>query len=69
MERQRPASIGVFGNLAVPGTRAGAIVSLGLVALAWFAIPVARPFLLGTGGLGSIIGLILWWRHSKQVAN
>jgi hypothetical protein len=64
-ERQRPASLGAFGNISVPGTRAGAVVSLGLVVIAWLAIPVARPFLLGTVGLGAVIGVLLWWKHGK----
>jgi hypothetical protein len=62
-ERERPSSPGSFGNLSVPGTRAGAIVSLGLVLLAWLTIPLARPFLLGTAGAGLAIGLILQWKH------
>ena len=66
VERQRPAPLGAFGNISVPGTRTGAIVSLGLVVLAWIAIPVARPFILGTGGLGLVIGLILWRKHSRE---
>ena len=49
----------------MPGTRAGAIVSLGLVLIAWLVIPLARPFILGTVGLGSIVGLILWRKQSK----
>ena len=61
----RPSYIGRYGGLSVPGTRAGAIVSIGLVVLAWIAIPLARPFLLGTVGLGALLGLLLWWRHSK----
>jgi hypothetical protein len=65
MERQRPASYSTFGNLSVPGTRAGAIVSLGLVFIAWLVIPIARPFILGTVGFGSVVGLILWWKHNK----
>ena len=64
-ERHRPASPGNFGSISVPGTRAGAIVSLGLVLIAWLVIPIARPFILGTVGLGSIVGLILWRKHSK----
>jgi hypothetical protein len=63
--RQKPASLGAFGNISVPGTRAGAIVSVGMVVLAWIAIPVARPFILGTVGLGSVVGLLLWRLHSK----
>ena len=62
----RPSYIGRYGGLSVPGTRAGAIVSIGLVVLAWIAIPLARPFLLGTVGLGALLGLLLWWRHSKS---
>jgi hypothetical protein len=64
-ERQRPASPSNFGNISVPGTRVGAIVSFGLVLIAWLVIPLARPFILGTVGLGSIVGLILWRKHSK----
>jgi hypothetical protein len=53
-----------FGTISVPGTRAGAIVSIGLVIVAWLAIPVARPFILGTLGLGSLVGFILWRKHN-----
>jgi hypothetical protein len=55
-----------FGNLPVPGTKAGAIVSIGLVFIAWFAIPVAQPFILGTLGLGALVGLFLTWLHSRK---
>jgi hypothetical protein len=65
IERQGPSSPNTFGNLSVPGTRAGAIVSLGLVVIAWLVIPLARPFILGTAGLGLLIGLILWWKHNN----
>jgi hypothetical protein len=54
-----------LGNVSVPGTRAGAIVSVGLVVIAWLAIPIARPFILGTVGLGVVVGLILWRKHSE----
>lgn len=63
---QRPKYIGRYGGLTVPGTRAGAVVSIGLVILAWAAIPIARPFILGTGGLGLVVGLLLWWKHSRS---
>jgi hypothetical protein len=59
--------IGKYGGLSVPGTRPGAIVTIGLVVLAWIAIPIARPFILGTGGLGLILGLIMWWRHNRSM--
>jgi len=58
--------IGRFGGLTVPGTPVGAIVSIGMAILCWLAIPIARPFILGTGGLGLIVGLILWWKHTKS---
>jgi hypothetical protein len=62
----KPSYIGRFGGLSVPGTRAGAVVSIGLVVLAWLAIPLARPFIVGTVGLGLVVGLLLWWRHTKS---
>lgn len=66
-DRQRASEpMRAMGNLPVPGTKAGAIVSLGLVILAWIAIPVARPFLLGTVGLGGLVGAAMWWRHSRE---
>jgi len=55
-----------FGNLPVPGTKAGAIVSAGLVIIAWMAIPVARVFILGTVGGGALVGLGLAWWHSRE---
>jgi hypothetical protein len=62
----KPSYIGRYGGVSVPGTRAGAVVSIGLVVLAWLAIPLARPFILGTVGLGLLVGLFLWWRHNKS---
>ena len=62
---KRPATLGILGNVSVPGTRAGAVVSIGMVILAWVAIPVARPFILGTVGLGLVIGLTRWWMHNR----
>ncbi|HEY2462251.1 MAG TPA: hypothetical protein VGI16_15690 [Candidatus Acidoferrum sp.] len=64
-EPPRPAALTTFGNIPVPGTRAGAIVSVGLVVIAWIALPVARPFILGTVGLGILVGLFLRWKHSR----
>lgn len=52
-----------FGAVNVPGTKVGAIVSIGLVVICWFALPLARLFILGTGGLGLLLGLFLYWKH------
>ncbi|HXN52118.1 MAG TPA: hypothetical protein VN943_09280 [Candidatus Acidoferrum sp.] len=65
MSSGKPSYIGKFGGLTVPGTPVGAIVSIGLVILAWLAIPIARPFILGTVGLGLVVGLVLWRKHAK----
>jgi hypothetical protein len=64
-ETPRPATRSGFGSVTVPGNKAGAIVSLGLMVVAWLALPVARPFILGTGGLGLIVGLFLRWKHGR----
>ena len=52
--------------MPVPGTKAGAVVSIGLVVVAWLAVPLARPFLLGTVGLGALLGVLLYWRHNRE---
>jgi len=65
MPSGKPNFIGKYGGLSVPGTQAGAVVTIGLVVLAWIAIPIARPFILGTVGLGALVGLILWWKHNR----
>jgi hypothetical protein len=66
MNDGKPFTPSSFGNLPVPGTKAGAVVCIGLVVIAWIALPIARPFILGTGGLGLVVGLILWWKHSRE---
>jgi hypothetical protein len=52
-----------IGSLVITGSYAGAIVALGIAAICWFGIPSARPFIIGSVGLGVILGLILWWKH------
>jgi hypothetical protein len=52
-----------FGTITIPGTPVGAIVSVGLVVICWFALPLSHIFILGTGGLGLILGLLLYWKH------
>lgn len=63
---RKSATLSAFGNVSVPGTRAGAIVALGLVIIAWLAIPGARLFILGTCGLGLLVGLSMSWLHSRE---
>jgi hypothetical protein len=58
--QNRPRS---FGTITIPGTPVGAIVSVGLVVICWFALPLSHLFILGTGGLGFIVGLLLYWKH------
>jgi len=52
--------------MPVPGTKAGAVVSIGLVVVAWVAAPLARPFILGTIGLGAIVGVLLYRLHNRE---
>jgi hypothetical protein len=61
--QNRPRSS--FGTITIPGTPVGAIVSVGLVVICWFALPLLHLFILGTGGLGLIVGLLLYWKHRK----
>jgi hypothetical protein len=55
-----------FSNVPIRDAKVGAFISLGLGIVCWFAFPVAHLFILGTGGLGLILGLILYWRHRNQ---
>ena len=64
-QRSQPQRL-AFGNMPVPGTKAGAIVSIGLVVVAWLAVPLARPFILGTIGLGAIVGVLLYRLHNRE---
>jgi hypothetical protein len=64
--RNAPPQKLAFGNLPVPGTKAGAIVSAGLVIIAWLSIPGARLFILGTVGVGALVGLGLSWLHGRE---
>jgi hypothetical protein len=55
-----------FGNLPVPGTKVGAVVSVGLVVVAWLAVPLARAFIVGVFGVGAMLGAFLWWLHNRE---
>ena len=72
MFEQRPSRLRAqpqrlaFGNMPVPGTKAGAVVSIGMVVIAFLAIPLARPFILGAIGVGGLVGWFLWWLHGRE---
>jgi len=72
MFEQRPSRLRAqpqrlaFGNMPVPGTKAGAVVSIGMVVIAFLAIPLARPFILGVIGVGGLVGWFLWWLHGRE---
>jgi hypothetical protein len=55
-----------FGNMPVPGTKIGAVVSIGIAVVAFLAVPLARPFILGAIGTGVLLGWFLWWLHSRE---
>jgi hypothetical protein len=55
-----------FGNMPVPGTKAGLVASIGLVVVAWIAVPLARAFILGAIGLGAVLGGFLYWLHNRE---
>jgi len=67
-DRRKPEQqpLRVASTVTIPGTKAGAIVSIGMVVICWFALPMARPFILGTAGVGLIVGLLLWWWHNRS---
>ncbi len=66
-QRQKPQPQRLaFGNMPVPGTKVGGVVSIGIAVVAWIAIPVARPFIFGAIGLGVVIGALLWWSRSRE---
>jgi len=52
--------------MPVPGTKAGLVVSIGLVVVAWIAVPLARAFILGAIGLGAVLGGFLYWMHNRE---
>jgi hypothetical protein len=49
--------------LIVTGSPAGAIVAIAVLAIGFVGLPEARPFFLVSGGLGILLGLILYWKH------
>ena len=63
----RRIPLGIFdSDLTVSGSRTGAFVTGVILLIAFIALPLARPFLVGTLGVGLIVGLILWREHNKR---
>lgn len=66
-QRERLALFGPDAQIElrpwITGSRVGAVLSIGLGLVLWFAVGEARPFLLGALALGGLIGLVLWWKH------
>ena len=49
--------------LIVTGSPAGAIVAIAILAIGFVGLPEARPFLLASVLCGSLLGLVLCWKH------
>jgi hypothetical protein len=49
--------------LIVTGGPAGAIVAIAVLLMGFRGLPEARPFFLASGGLGILLGLILYWKR------
>jgi hypothetical protein len=63
----RRISLGIFdSDLTVSGSRTGTFVTAAIVLIAFIALPLARPFLIGTVAAGLIVGLALWRKHSQR---
>lgn len=67
MSNQDPDSTDVrpygrFGAL-ITGHPVGIVLVLGVVILLLLEVPVSRLFVLGTVVVGSLAGLVLWWRR------
>ena len=60
----RRIPLGIFdSDLTVSGSRTGAFVTGAILLIAFIALPLARPFLLGTLGVGLIM---LWREHNRR---
>jgi hypothetical protein len=52
-----------MGTLWITASWIGAVLAVGLGVMVYESLPEARLFLLGSLGLGAVIGLVLWWKH------
>lgn len=60
-QRRDPAA--KMGSLVITGSSIGAVLSIGMFIIVWGALPVVRPFLIASIGLGVIFGAVLWVRR------
>jgi hypothetical protein len=52
-----------MGTLWITASWIGAVLALGLAVMVYESLPETRSFLLGSLGLGAVVGFVLWWRH------
>jgi hypothetical protein len=52
-----------LGTFWITASWIGAISALGLGVMVYESLPETRLFLLGSLGLGAVIGVALWWKH------
>jgi hypothetical protein len=52
-----------MGTLWITTSWIGAVLALGLGLMVDESLPETRIFLLGSLGLGVVIGAALWWKH------
>ena len=52
-----------MGTLWITASWIGAVLAVGLGVMVYESLPETRIFLLGSLGLGLVVGAILWWKH------
>ena len=65
LDDPRPRTLTDFGKVSIPGNRVGAVISVGLAIVAFWAIPLARPFIVAAIVFGGTVGFILWRKHNR----
>ena len=57
---------GAERDLTVSGSRTGAFVTAVIVLIAFIALTLARPFLIGTVVAGWVVSVALWAEHNQR---
>jgi hypothetical protein len=52
-----------MGTLWITASWIGAVLALGLGVMVYESLPESQIFLLGSLGLGVVVGAELWWRR------